>query len=314
MGPDRFRFVLLFEPQIGPAVVFWARRAPGTSRNTSHGGWHMPPSAPIDPCQSMRAQLAYTLRLMREAKGLSQDALAKELYSTRESVAAYESQRNFPNKEFCKKLDEFFETGELFQGLRHHAQREHLHEWFEAYVAHENESSEIRSVQPLYIPGLLQTEGYMRAASPKGRVDEEQIRQRLARREILTRAENQPHLFVVLDEAAILRRSSDESIMREQLQYLLDAGELPRIHIQAMRITDGWHPGLDGALVVLTKSDRDRVGYVEAQFGGRLVQDPAEVTRLGLLFDEIRGHALSEEDTRALIQKTMEAMQHDPVA
>nr|WP_173390808.1 helix-turn-helix transcriptional regulator [Actinomadura litoris] len=251
---------------------------------------------------------------MREAKGLSQDALAKELYSTRESVAAYESQRNFPNKEFCKKLDEFFETGELFQGLRHHAQREHLHEWFEAYVAHENESSEIRSVQPLYIPGLLQTEGYMRAASPKGRVDEEQIRQRLARREILTRAENQPHLFVVLDEAAILRRSSDESIMREQLQYLLDAGELPRIHIQAMRITDGWHPGLDGALVVLTKSDRDRVGYVEAQFGGRLVQDPAEVTRLGLLFDEIRGHALSEEDTRALIQKTMEAMQHDPVA
>jgi transcriptional regulator with XRE-family HTH domain len=274
----------------------------------------MPPSAPIDPRKSMRAQLAYTLRLMREAKGLSQDGLAKQLYTTRESIAAYESQRNRPDKEFCKKLDEFFGTGELFQGLWHHAQREHINEWFEAYIAHENESSEIRSFQPLYIPGLLQTEGYMRAAAPKGQVDEDQISQRLARRGILTRAENQPHLFVVLDEAAILRRNHDADVMYEQLQYLLDAGELPQIHLQVVRITDGCYPGLNGALVVLTKPDRRRIGYVEAQFGGRLVQDPAEVTRLGLLFDEIRGHALSEEDTRVLIRKTMEAMQHDPVA
>ncbi|WP_242904435.1 helix-turn-helix domain-containing protein [Actinomadura terrae] len=262
----------------------------------------------------MRAQLAYALRLMREAKGLSQDGLAKELYTTRESIAAYESQRNRPDKDFCKKLDDFFETGELFQGLWHHARREHIHEWLEAYFAHESESLEIRSFQPLYIPGLLQTEGYMRAAAAKGQVDEDQIRQRLARRGILTRAENQPHLFVVLDEAAILRRSHDGSVMHEQLQYLLDATELPRIHVQVVRIADGWYHGLKGAMIVLTKPDRLRIGYVEAQFGGRLVQEPAEVTRLGIRFDEIRGHALSEEATRALIQKTMETMRHDPVA
>ena len=41
----------------------------------------MPPSAPIDPRQSMKAQLAYTLRALRTVKGLSQDQLAKELLS-----------------------------------------------------------------------------------------------------------------------------------------------------------------------------------------------------------------------------------------
>lgn len=274
----------------------------------------MPPSVPIDPRHSMRAQLAYTLRLMREARSMSQNDLAKEMYATRETIAAYESRRNRPDEDFCKKLDEFFGTGEMFQGLWHHAKREHLNEWFEAYIAHENEATEIRTFQPLYIPGLLQTEGYMRATAYKGQVNEELIAQRLARRDIITRVENRPHLFVVLDQAVVLRNWPDGSVMREQLQHLLDVGELPHIHIQAVKMCAGWHPGLDGPVVMLTKADRCRIGYVEAQFGGRLIEDPAEVTRLGIRFDEIRCHALSEEGTRDLIRKTMETMQDDPLA
>ncbi|MFG2250520.1 Scr1 family TA system antitoxin-like transcriptional regulator [Spirillospora sp. NPDC048823] len=274
----------------------------------------MPPSVPIDPRQSMRAQLAYTLRLMREARNMSQNDLAKELYTTRESIAAYEGRRNHPDEDFCMKLDKFFDTGEMFQGLWYHAQREHLNEWFEVYISHENESTEIRTFQPLYIPGLLQTEGYMRATTPPGRMDEDFIAQRLSRRDILTRDRNLPHLFVVLDHAAILRRWPDGNVMREQLQYLLDVGAMPHIHIQAVQITDGWHAGLDGAMVLLNKADQGRVGYVEAQFGGRLIEDPGEIVRLALRFDEIRCHALPEEATRGLIRKTMEMMRDDSLA
>ncbi|WP_342787166.1 helix-turn-helix transcriptional regulator [Actinomadura decatromicini] len=263
----------------------------------------------------MRAQLAYTLRLMRELRGLSQSTLAKELYATRETVAAYESQRNRPDKDFCKKLDEFFQTGEMFQGLWHHAQREHLNEWwFEAYIPHESEATEIRAFQPLYIPGLLQTEDYMREVATKGRVNEDFIAQRLARQEILNRDANPPELFVVIDQAAILRRGHDGRIMHGQLQYLLDVGELPHIHIQAVRLIDGPYQGLDGPMVVLTKADGSRVGYAEAHLGGRMIEEPAEVTRLGIRFSEIRCHALSEKDTRALIRRTMEGDADDPLA
>ncbi|WP_342786985.1 helix-turn-helix transcriptional regulator [Actinomadura chibensis] len=262
----------------------------------------------------MRAQLAYTLRLMRELRGLSQSTLAKELYTTRETVAAYESQRNRPDEDFCKKLDEFFETGEMFRGLWHHAQREHLNEWLGAYLMHENEATEIRTYEPLYIPGFLQTEAYVRSIAPKGRTNEDLVAQRLARREHITRETDPPHLFVVLDHAALLRRGKDGSIMYEQLQLLLDVGELPHMHIQVVRITDGAYSGLSGAMIVLTKADRSRIGYAEAQFGGRLIEDPEEVARLGIRFDEIRCHALSEADTRALVRETMETMRDDPVA
>jgi hypothetical protein len=122
------------------------------------------------------------------------------------------------------------------------------------------EATEIRTFQPLYVPGLLQTENYMRATAYKGQASEELIAKRLARRDILARETGQPHLFVVLDQAAILRRWRDTSIMQEQLRYLLDIGEAPEIHIQTVQITTGWHPGLDGAMVVLTKADRSRIG------------------------------------------------------
>jgi DNA-binding XRE family transcriptional regulator len=94
----------------------------------------------------MKAQLACTLRALRTVKGLSQDQLAKELYATRESIAAYESGRNRPPLEFCTSLDEFFETGEMFQSLWDHAKREHLHEWFEEYIGHEAAATQIHTV------------------------------------------------------------------------------------------------------------------------------------------------------------------------
>jgi transcriptional regulator with XRE-family HTH domain len=262
----------------------------------------------------MKAQLAYTLRALRTMKGLSQDQLAKELYATRESIAAYETGRNRPNVEFCERLDEFFGSGEMFQSLWGHAQREHLHEWFEAYIGHETEASQIRTFESAYIPGLLQTEGYMRASSDKPEDWEEDIARRLARRDILTRADGPPAFFAVLDEAVIRRPVGGAAVMKEQLQHLLDMSELPNVYIQMVQERTGWYPGLDGALVILSKPDRTTVGYAEAQFGGRLMEDPAEVVDLALRFDQIRVKALSEDASRALIMNTMETMRDDPMA
>ena len=154
----------------------------------------MPNSVPTDPRESMKAQLAYTLRALRTVRGLSQDQLAKELYATRESIAAYESGRNRPDEDFCERLDDFFGTGEMFQGLRDHVRREHLPEWFEEYIGHETEASQIRTFESDYIPGMLQTEAYMRACSDKPD-REEKIARRLARRDLLTREDDPPGLL-----------------------------------------------------------------------------------------------------------------------
>jgi DNA-binding XRE family transcriptional regulator len=262
----------------------------------------------------MKAQLAHCLRVVRRLRDLSQDQLAKELYATREAIAAYESGRNRPDLEFCKKLDEYFGTEEMFEGLWNHTRGEHLREWLEEYFGHENESAEIRTFQPLYIPGLLQIEGYIRATWLPGTVVEEKVVQRLSRRDILTRDDDPPHFFAVIDQAAILRRVGGEDVMREQLRHLLTMSELPNVTVQVVKLYGGWHLGLTGAIMVLTKPDGSRVGFVEAQLGGRLIEHSGEVARLGLRFDQIRSKALSEEASLALIRKTMEALSDDPVA
>jgi transcriptional regulator with XRE-family HTH domain len=287
-------------------------------------GWHPPiyrsrrppkvPQSPhIDPRESLRAQLAYTLRTLRALKGDTQEHLAKELFLARESITAYENLRNFPDLATCKQFDEYFGTGELFQSQWAHAQREHVHEWFESYADHECEATQIQTFQPLYIPGLLQTEGYIRAIGHPGSQTEERIANRLARRDILTR-EDAPYFFAVLDEAAIRRPLGGADVMREQLQYLIEASKLPHVSIQVVRERAGWYAGLNGALVFFIAPDNTVAGYVEAQFGGRLIESPSEAAKLGLRFDLIRGRALSDDATRSLIKKTMETMRDDPVA
>jgi transcriptional regulator with XRE-family HTH domain len=271
-------------------------------------------SAPVDPHQSMKAQLAYTLRALRTVKGLSQNQLAKELYATREAIAAYETGRNRPDVEFCERLDEFFGTGEMFQSLWGHAQHEHLREWFEAYIGHETEASQIRTFQSMYVPGLLQTEGYMRASADDPQLLEESIERRLARRDVLTRDDAPPAFFAVLDEAVIRRPVGGAKVMKEQLQHLLDMGERPNVFIRVVQERTGWYRGMDGALVVLTKPDRTIIGYAEAHFGGRLMENPAEVVNLTLRFDQIGVKALSEDASGALILNTLETMRDDSMA
>ncbi|MFF5260471.1 Scr1 family TA system antitoxin-like transcriptional regulator [Actinomadura viridis] len=274
----------------------------------------MRPCTHIDPRESLRAQFAYTLRTLRTLKGLSQEQLAKELYLSRESITAYETQRNFPDLDTCKQFDDFFGTGELFQGQWTHAQREHVHEWFETYLAHENEATQIRTFQPLYIPGLLQTEAYMRAMTNGRELSDEVIAQRLARHKILAREDSPPHLFAIVDQTAISRPVGGAEVMKEQLKHLLAMSELPNVSIQVVLESVGWYLGFRGGLVSLIKPGNRPVGYVEAQFGGRLIEDPPEAARLGLRFDQIRGRALSEHGSRTLIGRTMEVLQDDPVA
>jgi len=256
----------------------------------------------------MAACFMYELRRQRELRGLSQNALAKELYSTRGSIQAYEANRNRPDEQFARRCDEFFGTGELFQALWYHSRREHLNEWLEDYFDHERDAVDIRSFQPMTIPGPLQTEGYIRGNASKEADVEMLVGQRLTRRELLAK-ENGPYFWAVIDEAAIRRPVGSKGVMWEQLQLLLELSELPNVCIQIIPETGGGYDGLAGALVILTMPGGREVGFAEAQAGGRLMEDPHEVRRLAILFNQFRARALPEAASRALIIETMEKMQ-----
>ncbi|MDX6738546.1 helix-turn-helix transcriptional regulator [Actinocorallia sp. A-T 12471] len=264
--------------------------------------------------QSLNSHFAETLRVLRGLKGVTQLDTARAIFVARETYTGWENERALPDPENCTALDEFFRTSPIIKNLRNQCTREHLASWFDAFTLEESTAREIRTYEPAYIPGVLQTEAYMRLIAGPGSLDEENIRKRLARPDILTRSENPTHLFAVIDEGALIRTRRYPDVMREQLAHLLEMGALPNVHIQVTPLDAPWHRGLDGAMVILTAPDLKQVGWVEAQFGGRLIQDRNEVWNLALAFDEIRGAALTEDASLLLIQQIMETMHDDRLA
>ncbi|MDX6743393.1 helix-turn-helix transcriptional regulator [Actinocorallia sp. A-T 12471] len=276
--------------------------------------FQIPEESPVPEAQhNLHSHFADTLRVLRQLKGVTQLDVARGIFVARETYTGWENQRALPDNDNCESLDGFFGTGEYVLNLREQCRREHVASWFEAFSEYEAKCRELRSYVPFYIPGALQTEGYIRAISGAP-VDEERLAMRLARKDKLLRPENPAHFFAVIDEAALIRTWRRPAAIREQLASLLEMGALPNVHIQVTRLDVPAHAGGAGALTIATMPDRSRAGWVEAQFGGRLIQDHNEICDLALVFDEIRGVALSEEASLAYIEQIMEMMHGDRVA
>ncbi|MFL6273143.1 MAG: helix-turn-helix domain-containing protein, partial [Actinomycetes bacterium] len=85
-----------------------------------------------------------------------------------------------------------------------------LPRWFRTYVDLESAATLIRTYEGQFIPGLLQTDDYMRAVVQGGDLDQSseevgrRVRLRMARQVVLTR-EQPPRLWAVVDEAALRR-------------------------------------------------------------------------------------------------------------
>jgi transcriptional regulator with XRE-family HTH domain len=264
-----------------------------------------------DPLASLWAYFAYELRRHREERGLGQEQLGQALYTPRANISHYERLIRRPGLPFAEQLDEHFGTGRHFQTLWHHARRQHRPDWLRDYLDLEVHAIEIKNFQTYFIPGLLQTECYAEALITAEQVDdvEKLVATRLARQTILTRESPPPPiLWVLLDEAAITRPFGGAAVMGEQLTHLLKATEQPHITIQIVPASAGAYWGLNGGFNIVTQEDGE-VAYVEAQLGGRLVEDGTELRSLRLRYDRIRARALPVDSSRQMIASAMEALQ-----
>ncbi|MGH3281540.1 MAG: helix-turn-helix domain-containing protein, partial [Trebonia sp.] len=167
---------------------------------------------------------AHELKRLRAKRGWSQEALGKRIGFSGEMVSKVETGRNAPSPEFADALDRlaFPELEGLFCELLDAAGG-----WqFRTYADAEQYASVVRMANPLLVPGLLQTEGYIRAVYEAWRpVDgnlkiDDAIAARLERQAILDQ-ELPPSLGVVIDESVLYRPIGGPAVMRGQLAHLL---------------------------------------------------------------------------------------------
>jgi hypothetical protein len=142
---------------------------------------------------------------------------------------------------------------------------------FSAYLGWEDGASSIRMCQGLVIPGLLQTEPYMRTlmATYKSQPEdiEEAVALRLERQKRISK--RAPLQIYVLDETIIRRPIGD--VMPAQLEHLLRVAEKPSVTIRIVPY-EGIHFGLKGSFVLLGfEGHLDDVLYLEGARRGDLL-------------------------------------------
>ena len=132
--------------------------------------------------------------------------------------------------------------------------------WFRTYVDLEQAATLIRTYEGQFVPGLLQTDDYMRAVVRGAHLEESgeevgrRVRLRMARQTLLTR-EAAPRLWAVVDEAALRRPVGGREVMRGQLERLIEATKLANVTLQVLPFDRGAHAAMVSAFSILRFAD-----------------------------------------------------------
>ncbi len=188
-----------------------------------------------------------------------------------------------------------------------------LPEWLAGYVGLEDGASRLRCVELELIPGLLQTEQYMRrlytlpGAGLSAREVERRIGARLKRQERLTNADPL-QLNAVMSEGALLRCARDESVAAGQLAQLLDRAALPNVELRVLPFNLGLHVGVYGPFSLLSFPDQllDDAVYQEYAAGGDIIDTQTVVSQMDTLFSELRGQSLGSDESLTMIAQLAE--------
>lgn len=183
------------------------------------------------------------------------------------------------------------------------------------YMGYVSSASVVRIFQCLIVPGMLQTEDYTRALmdgafSKTDEQIEEFVTFRAEYRGLLTQP-NPSRVFFILDEAVIRRVVGGNGVMREQLNALARAAELPNVSIRILTYAAGAHPGLRGSFTYLSFPDAEDadVVYMENPLGEAVFKDEGDLTARYLdFFYDVEQKAAPAEQLGDYLQRALERL------
>jgi hypothetical protein len=273
----------------------------------------------------LRMILSRQLQALREKAGMSYQQAGEAIYSSEWTIRRMERSEGGLKPLTLKSLlmaygiTDIAEINAFLALARQagtpgwwHSYDDILPAWFRTAVGLEEAATLIRAYEPQVIPGLLQTEGYIRAitaasfpAAPSD-FSERAVALRLARQKILQRPDP-PGYWVVLDETALRRPIGGPQIMREQIAYLIEAAQQPAITIQVLPFAAGWHPALYGMFNIFRLPDAQLpdIVYSEALTGANYLNKPEESATYIEALDRMCAQAASPEHTLTILRDTL---------
>ena len=263
-------------------------------------------------------RLARRLRQLREEAGLTQEDAAPRLDWSTSKLGRIETAQQGVDVHGVRSMLDLYDVGgerwtETIDMVREARKKDQWHAYgrsSQGYLGLETDAVVVHEYQLAHVPGLLQTEDYMRTlfrSSRRRPSDAEIARDVEARLLRQRRLIEEPglELVAIVDESSLHRPVGGVEVMRAQLQQVVARATLPSVCLQVLPFSLGVHSGMDGSFIVLGFGDPDEpeIAYIEHTANALHLHKEAEVNSCKLVFDRLRSEALSPRDSVTLVER-----------
>jgi transcriptional regulator with XRE-family HTH domain len=245
-----------------------------------------------------RRRLRTELRRLREAAGMHQSDVVQELDWSISKLIRIENGTVGVSVTDVRALAGLYGAdARLVEELVTLARVTRERQWWSAYrhilaptyrefIGYEAEASRLMQMHPCIVPGLLQTEAYVRSVIPSTLLAplapdriEALVEVRLRRQKQVLHSGSPPEFTVIIDEAALRRQVGGAEVMGEQLDRLaaLATGEMVQVAVLPFRA--GGHPGMQGAFHIMdfASPGEDSVLFLETASGQPVQREQEQI-------------------------------------
>jgi transcriptional regulator with XRE-family HTH domain len=259
-------------------------------------------------------ELGVRLRQLRHDLGLTVEEVAGELLCSATKISRIETGARRPSLRDVRDLCRIYHVTDPAPAaeLMDLARQAREPGWWtryddlglSPYIGLEQEATSITHYSMYFLPGLLQTEDYARAIikgiAPKidPRILEQRVEARMRRQQILEQ-ENPPRVRALLDEALLHRPIGSATLMRAQLDRILQLAHEQKATVQIVPFDIGAHASQDSNFTYLEFDDSSLpdLVFVEGLASNLYQERPFELARYREALEYLRDAALSPRDS-----------------
>ncbi|MFI9641163.1 helix-turn-helix domain-containing protein [Micromonospora sp. NPDC051925] len=267
-----------------------------------------------------RRRLGNALKRAREAAGKNQEEAAEVIDAASSKISRMELGQSGIRLTDLKLLLDFYgvpaEEAEPLRDLaragrqrgRWSGYRNVVPDWFRQYLDLEADAAEIRWYQSEVIPGILQTEPYIRAII-EGEDVERQVEVRLERQKVIDRPDG-PELNFILSESALRRDLGDREAMQDQLSQLATLANRPNVTIQVFPLDAATYVTSSYNFITLRFGEEvaSDVVYLETFTDADYLDSPEAIRAYNRLWGRLQAAALGPAESRRLILRIADEM------
>ncbi|MGH4013547.1 MAG: helix-turn-helix domain-containing protein [Pseudonocardiaceae bacterium] len=195
-------------------------------------------------------------------------------------------------------------------------QEQHTPGWFQQHgsrlpqqlvtlIDHENRAATYSHIQPMLVPGLLQTGEYARAVIsrvvnvPPEEVDD-RVAARLARQNLFSR--DRPARFTFYLHESVLRSPvGGRTVMRDQLHHLVRMSTRSALTVRVVPTALGAHAATAGPFIFMEFAEFKPVVYLENETTSVFLEKPEEIAAYRNILGALAQTALGEGQSREMI-------------